>query len=198
MDIFNWVISIAAENPIIVSFLVGLLTGEETVMALSFASAVGVLPFWIVLVFATLGMFVCDTFFFAVGKSRFAHRVLEFKKIKEGYKKIDESVEKITLKHPILLLLYTKFIYGTRIASLLFLGIKQTSWIKFLSVNLAIAMLWGLIVIPAGWLAGKGFRIILDIFRNVQLGITFVVLTIILIIIIRKWLNKKLTRKQKQ
>ena len=195
IEIFNILSGYLSQYPILTSFLIGIFTGEEVILILAFLSAQGVLPLWVVLVFVPLGTFLCDTFFFFIGKTRIVNRLKEWKHFSRNYKRVDEHVGKLTRERHILTLFYTKFIYGTRIVTLIFLGLKGTSYSQFFVYNLAITILWAIIIIPLGYFAGKGYTFIIDIFRSVELGLLFILLSVILFFLIKKWISTKLIKK---
>ena len=197
-DIYNWVVSLALIHPILIAFLSGFLGGEEILLVLGFASAQGIIPFHILLIFCTLGAYIMDFFIFLIGKSKMVNRLHKWRKFSEKYKKIDMFVGKVTKEKHILLLFYTKFIYGTRIVSLLFLGLKGIKTLRFLVVSLFTVVIWSSIILIIGWLAGRGFSIILTVFKSLSLAVSFVVLFIILLWLLKRKVEKKLVSNQKK
>ena len=196
IDILKIILEYISQYPILSSLLVGIFTGEEVILVLAFLSAQGVLPLWVVFVFVPLGTFICDAFFFFLGRTKFVNRIKEWKHFSKGYEKVDANVGRLTKDRHIFTLFYTKFIYGTRIATLIFLGLKGISYSQFFKYNLIITILWAMIVIPLGYFAGKGYGIILNIFRSVELGLLFILIFIIFFFIIKKWISTKLMKKQ--
>ncbi len=187
-----------SQYPILVSLLIGIFTGEEVILVLAFLSAQGVLPLWIVLVFVPMGTFICDVFFFSLEKTRFVKRIKEWKYFSKGYEKLDAHIGKLTKDRHIHTLFYTKFIYGTRIVTLIFLGLKEIKYSKFFKYNIVVTIIWALIVIPLGYLAGKGYQIIVDVFRSVELGLLFILILVIVFFTIKKWISNKLAKKSAQ
>lgn len=195
IEAFNIISEYLSQYPILSSLFAGIFTGEEVILILAFLSAQGILPLWVVFVFVPIGTFITDIFFFFIGKTKSVNKIKEWKYFSNSYKKIDTHIGKLTKEKHIFVLFYTKFIYGTRIASILFLGLKGTSYSQFFKYNFFITILWAMIVIPLGYLAGKGYSFIINIFRSVELGLLFVLIFIILLFIVKKWISTKLIKK---
>jgi len=195
VGIFEIISGYLSQYPILASLLIGIFTGEEVILILAFLSSQGVLPLWIVFVFVPIGTFITDIFFFFIGKTKLINKIKDWKHFSKGYSKTDKFVGKLTKEKHILALFYTKFIYGTRIVTLIFLGLRGTKYSQFFKYNIIITILWAMIVIPLGYLAGKGYIIILNIFRSVELGLLFLLIFIILFFLIKKWISTKLVKK---
>jgi len=185
------------EYGILISFLGGFITGESIILFLSFLSANGLIPIWYILVFSTLGMFLSDFIPFTFGKFKFIRRLLK-KKISTHEKKIEEALMKYARNNLFLTLLYSKFIYGISIPVLIYLGYKKTPYSKFIWTNLLVEIIFVPIIVYLGFLAGKGFRFVLIIFDNMRIAILSLIIFIILLIYIRKWIDQKFMKKQKQ
>lgn len=184
-----------SQYPIWTSLLVGIFTGEEVILILAFLSAQGVLPLWVVFVFVPMGTFICDAFFFFLGKTKLINRIKEWKHFSRHYEKVDAHVGKLTGDKHLLALFYTKFIYGTRIVTIVFLGLRGTKYSQFFKYNLIITIIWAMIVIPLGYLAGEGYIFILNIFRSVELGLLFILILVILFFLIKKWISKQISKR---
>lgn len=195
IEVFNILSGYLSQYPILASLLIGIFTGEETILILAFLSSQGVLPLWIVLVFVPIGTFITDVLFFFLGKTKTINKLHKWRYFSNKYKKTDELVGRLTRENHLLILFYTKFIYGTRIISILFLGLKGTSYYRFLKYNFIITFIWALIVIPLGYFTGKGYTFIINIFRSVELGILFVLVIVILFFLVKKWISVKLIKK---
>jgi membrane protein DedA with SNARE-associated domain len=198
MGIVDFILSLLSSYPEICSYLVGVFLGEETIMFLSFLSSQGYLPILTVFIFSTLGTFTSDLFFFSISKIRYFQNLEKESSLYRQYQKIDTLVGRLTKENHLLILFYTKFIYGTRIMTIMYLGVKGVSFRKFLIFNSIITILWSLVIVSLGWLAGQGYLFILDLFRNIQLAIFFILLLIIVLLVIKKWIQKKLTREQEK
>lgn len=181
---------------IIVSFLAGFITGETIILTLAFLSGTGIIPFWYVLVFGTLGMYLSDFVPFTFGRFKFFRNIFKGRTGKRA-KKFEERFLKYTKNNLFLTLLYTKFIYGASIPALVYLGYKKTSYARFAFYNAFVELIFIPLVVLVGWLSGKGFAISRTIFRDIRIAIFLLVILIIIFYFIRKWIDQKLMRKQK-
>ncbi|MFA4953506.1 MAG: hypothetical protein WC584_04750 [Candidatus Pacearchaeota archaeon] len=197
-DFYNYIASLALLHPILITFFGGFFGGEELLLILSFASANNLIPFLDLLIFFALGSYIMDLFIFSIGKTRLVSRLHEWKSFSRKYAKIDSLVGRLTKERHVMILFYTKFVYGTRIASILFLGLKKVKTTKFLLVSAITIITWTFIVAGIGWLAGKGFNIILTLFKDVFLAISFVFFFAVIIYLIKKWVEKKILKNQRK
>ena len=65
------------------------------------------------------------------------------------------------------------------------------SFKRFTFFNSIVIFIWMIIVVVLGWLAGKGVNIILATYKNLQLGILILLITLVLFYIIRVNLIEK-------
>ncbi|MFH1525865.1 MAG: hypothetical protein ABIG69_04300, partial [Bacteroidota bacterium] len=70
------------------------------------------------------------------------HKFKKIEKLTKLYKKADNLIMKVSKKSTFLTILYSKFIYGTRIFTLVYLSSKKTKWQKFLVSELLALMVW--------------------------------------------------------
>lgn len=191
------ILGLLVEHGILASFLAGFVTGETVILILAFYSATGGVPLWNVLIFATIGMYLSDFIPFFIGKTGI------FKKIFKGsLAKKTKKLENLFLKHTrnnlFLTILYTKFIYGASIPALIYLGHKKTKISRFSLFNLYVELIFVPLVVAIGWLAGKGFTIAKIVFQNIRIAIFLLFVLIVILVYIRRWIDKKLIEKQKQ
>jgi len=182
----------------LVSFLGGLFAGEEVVMTLAFLAANGFISIWVVLIFCFIGMFLCDIFFYGLGKLKYIQDLRRFERVHKISRKIDSFVRKLSKDSPFRALLYTKFIFGTRLITLIYLGFRKTPFKLFFISDFLVGLLWIAIVVSLGWFAGSSFKFILETFKNVQFALLFIVAFILAAWGIKVWIGKIIIKKQKQ
>jgi len=183
---------------VLITFLGGLIGGEEVIITFAFLSAAGMFPLWWIVVFSTMGVYLSDIIVLSIGRSNLIGNFHKLEKYSKVYQKVDYLIVKISKKNLFLTLLYTKFLYGTRILTLIYLGIKKVEWATFLVYDFIVVCIWIVPIILIGWLGGSSFRIIIAVFKRVELTIMLVVIFIILIVIIRTWVKTKLLKLRKQ
>ena len=190
--------AILSKYSIIISFLAGLVTGEEVILILSFLSANELLPLWQIFIFAGLGVFLSDIIVYFIGSTKFVRYFFKQWKIAKAYRRFERAVEKISHNRIFLLLLVTKFIYGTRVLTLLYLGVKKVPHKKFIIYDFIVVFTYLIPVVILGWLAGSGFKFIMTVFKSIQIGLLLLVIAVIVFIIIREWTSVELIEAQKQ
>ena len=97
-----------------------------------------------------------------------------------------------------MLLVFTKFFYGFAIPTLIYLGMKKTSFKKLAINDFFVVLIYMIFVVGVGWLAGKGFKLFLAIFQSLQMAVFFLVIFIIFLVVLKKWLSIRFMSKQKQ
>ncbi len=197
-QVIGFLIPFISQNSYAVAFFGGLLAGEEVVMALAFMVANDILPLWVVFVFSFVGVLVCDSFFFLVGKLRIVRSLNRFEKIAHIYGKLDSFIIKFSRDSIFRTLLYTKFIFGTRLLTLVILGFRNIKFSEFLKADLFVVLVWSIVVVGLGWFAGSSFKIIVNVFKSVQIALFFIILLAFLVYIGKKWAEKRLIKELKK
>jgi membrane protein DedA with SNARE-associated domain len=185
------------EHGIIFSFLAGFITGESVIILLAFLSATGFLPWYYVLIFCTLGMYLSDFVPFTAGRFRFLRKFLEKKSIAQKVDRVEFHLIKYTKNNIFLILFYTKIIYGASIPALIYLGFKKIPYRKFAVYNLLVELIFVPAIFLIGWASGKGFALAMLIFENARIGIFLVIVIIFALILTKRWINQWLIKRQK-
>ena len=110
-------------------------------------------------------------------------------------KKIILAIEKLSSNKTFLMLLYTKFLYGTRLITILHLSSRKISFRSFFLFNIISAVIWLFVVIPLGWLAGMGVINLLPAFSAVGYSFIAVFLTIAIFQTTSIWTMRRLARE---
>ena len=94
------------------------------------------------------------------------------------------------------LLLVTKFIYGTRIFTIISFSTRGIPLFKFTYLNSLVIAVWLSCILGIGWLIGHGSSLFLDIYKNpVQTSIGLILLMVIFNIL-RHFISKYLLSKK--
>ena len=180
---------------ILISFLVGLIFGVESIMILAFLGTNSALSYVVLFIFGLLGLVISDSFYFAIGKYKLLNK---FSFNKKTSKKIHKALHFLTKRNLFFTMMYTKVAYGVSIAALIYFGLKDISWKRFLRANIIINIIGVSAAINLGWLAGNGYKSILIIFKRVEIAIAFIVLFAIILILLKHFLNYELKEKTKK
>ena len=164
-----------------------------------FLSSIHYVPFiylFVISIFANLTSDIILYFFGDIIVKKF--KLNKYKKFNEGERKFKKLFKK--LKNPEKIIFFSKFIYGTRVATVLAFGrCKFVSFRKFLVYNILSLMSITLVVLGVGWVFGD--IIAMYLYNGILITGLVVVLTLF---ISKKWINKQfvqlfqLTKKQKE
>lgn len=177
----------------LVSFFGALIGGEETVLLLSVFAARDYYPIWIVFVFCFLGILVADSVWFFVGRLKVVTKMRGHKYFKEHSDRAGDFIDNKFRGNHFVLLMSTKFLYGLRIMTLMFLG-RRIKFKEFFIYNSIVVAIWTIVIVSFGWFAGRGVGWLWDTYRNIQVLI-LVGIVIIVAFYILKIIAKKLVKR---
>ena len=195
--VFHLIYQFILSHTPLVSFFGTLLFGGETAALLSFGAAQGDYSILWVLVFGFIGIMVSDILWYAVGK----YSLLSFFKrhhlIHTSSKKATNLFHKL-YQRKFRLMFFSRFIYGTSIITLIYLG-KRMKFSEFLFYESLISIFWVLLYASIGWFAGKGFRVLFIFYDNlwfVGLSLALLVGFVLLIGFIINYVLLKMAKKK--
>lgn len=179
----------------ILSFLSPIVGGENGVIFVSFLASSDFLTLLNVFIFAFLGMLTIDSFWFFITKTKLYDKIVNGKRISNSYKKIEKRLERLSHGKDILILMLSKILVGTRILVIIFIGARKMRYSKFLAVILLPNFVWTGFLVFIGYLARGGYESTIRIFNNIQLGLLFVIIFILLFYYLIKRFNKWIMKK---
>lgn len=182
--------------PYVIPFLGAIVGGEETIVLISMFSAKGVIPFWVVLAATIVGTLVSDSLWYYAARTRIWQKFVTSKHFAASYAKIATIVDLVTKGSHFRALLYTKFLYGTRIITIMYLSREHLSFKQFSGYNVVVTAIWASVVCTIGWLAGKGLIVLAGYVKNIQLIVTLGVVFLVIFYLVRIWINKRLQKKR--
>jgi len=169
--------------------------GEETIILIAILSATDFIPFSTVLIFSYIGTLLSDSLWYWVG-GRFSKWIDKREKIRKGFSQITGFATRIAKNNIFLILLTTKFLYGTRIVTIFYLARKPIPFLIFTLYNMVVTLLWATAICIVGWLTGRGITNLAKIFDNITYGIGIIALTAVALYALRIWLNRKIIEKE--
>ncbi len=159
--------------------------GESVVLASSALAAQGSWSWQAVAAWAFLGTVVSDTFWFRSVGAGVAGLV---DRRDEGrLQAAADRLERLTGEHPHRALLFVKFLYGTRIASISYMALRRVRLAKFVGFDSVGTALWLAVMIPIGWAIGRGLDRFGTRLREVEWAILGVVLLAACVKGLRSW-----------
>jgi membrane protein DedA with SNARE-associated domain len=97
-------------------------------------------------------------------------------------------------KRHLLALTAVKYLYGTRVITILYLVKEKISYRKFIYYDFVSTFFWIIGVGFLGWLIGRGF-VLLKTFENMQLAVTALLLFFALFYIFQREINYLIENK---
>ena len=165
--------------------------GETVILMASFLAAQGSWSVWNVFWIALVGTIVSDCVWFLLG-DWIMHRE-SFQKHQAKYERLVMKLDKKIGNRPYLSLLIIKFLYGTRILTIIYLSFRKIKFWQFLVFDFLGTSFWLVIVMAIGWLAGKGYTQVIEIFHSIGYGLSALILFFILYRIVNVWISKKVS-----
>lgn len=165
MTVIEAIISNFIAHFYIVSFISGFL-GEEAILFLTFLASQSAMHAKIVFVLAPLGLLLMDIVYFSIGRTGFFGLIKSKRQYVKQHSRIPQKIANLDKKHTFLALLITKFIFSTRIALMIYLGVKKMRYQKFAVYDGIAVYTWAAVMVPLAWLAGRGFTDGLNIVRD--------------------------------
>ncbi|KKW42207.1 MAG: DedA membrane associated protein [Candidatus Magasanikbacteria bacterium GW2011_GWA2_56_11] len=169
------------------------LFGETIILSAAFLSAQGWWQPGTVFWFSLLGTVIADCVWFFFG--HLATRTRRWEKNQEKYARVIEFVERKTGNRPYLALIPIKFMYGTRILTIIYLSLHRVKFWSFLAADLAATALLLAVLIPLGWLAGRGYTNLLTTYHGVTYALGGVLVLFAAYKIVTVWLSRRIIKK---
>ena len=188
------IISLLSTYQLPAIFLGAFFFGETVILTAAFLAGQGTWSIESVFWLSLAGTVISDSLWFLLGQTFFKF-TKRWEKYQDQYQTFLIKLEKITGQRPFLSLLFIKFLYGTRILTILYLSIREVRFFTFLLFNTVGTILWLLVIISVGWLVGRGATNITDVFYKVEYALTALVLLIVFFKIMTTWLSKKIVKQ---
>ncbi|NOT47210.1 MAG: DedA family protein [Acidobacteria bacterium] len=109
------------------------------------------------------------------------------------YQMAQPRIERLIAKFGKFALVFSKFIYGIRVATCVFYGIGKMPFLRFLALDAISCSLWVLLLGGTGYIFSGAITSIIGDFRQVGIALFFVILFAVIIIyaVERYWLSEK-------
>lgn len=153
-------------------FIGSVVFGETIILAAAFLSGQGLWSVQTVFWLTFLGTVFSDCIWYVLGK-KFARKSREWEEKKMKYRAFLSMLERITRRRAFLSLLFIKFLYGTRIITIMYLAIHNLRFRTFLLFNSIGTLLWLLVLLPIGWYAGHSIGGDIPDIKKFQYAFTF-------------------------
>lgn len=193
MGIFEVLITFLVAYPRTITFLIAFLGGAELVLLLSIIAAQDGIHIINLMIFAALGIIVADILWFYIGRTRIISHFRKYKWVHKKYKRARKVIDRTT--NDILLLSIAKTVRGIGLPIMMYMG-RNRSFKKFIKYNIPISIVWAIAIVSFGWLAGKGYYLFVNVYKNVQLGILIALIILTLAYLIQYFIRKYLLKQE--
>lgn len=139
---------------------------------------------------ALLGTIASDTLWFFFG-ARLLARFSDWRFLKKEREKISGFVQRLVGERPLIALIMVKFLYGSRVAMILYVASRGMRFATFTFFNAIGAIIWLLVFIPLGYLAGKGIGTAFPYMSVVPAALAVLVLSIVIFRFLTIWMERK-------
>lgn len=141
--------------------------GDTVILSAGYLAGQGVWNFWNVFSAALLGTMVADTAWFYFG-AKGLEWTRRWHVVKGKHDALIAVIKKHTGSRPFLVLLVIKFLYGTRILTIIYLSMVKVRFLTFFFFDLVGTAVWLFAMVGVGWLAGKGIANVLPAVKGVE------------------------------
>ncbi|CAN5358724.1 hypothetical protein BH10ACI2_BH10ACI2_16470 [soil metagenome] len=139
-----------------------------------------------VILFGTMGGVVGDTFGYTIGRI-FHKNAREYRFYKMGQPRVEKLVEKFGGSAIII----SKYIYGIRLAVVLFYGVGKMPFLRFLGLSAVSCFLWVTILSSVGYFFSGAITSIIGDYQKIGIALFIIVTTgiVVIYLIERYWLS---------
>ncbi len=141
-----------------------------------------------------LGTAVADTLWFFAGvvMTKWSANMSFMRNERE---KAAVLLQKLMGKNPMYALIFIKFLYGSRIAMILYTAARGFSFRVFSFYNSIGILAWLVVFFPLGYLGGMGIGVVLPPSSTIQAAVAVLITSVILMRIFTIWLTKRVTKE---
>jgi len=197
MGIEDSIIALLTQYKLPMLYLGAILFGETVIIPASFLSSSGFISPFSVLWVSLLGTMSADSLWFFAG-DKLLKCCEKYKWCKNRHKRVLHVIERLTSKNPFHYLILSKFLYGTRIATIIYLAMRKVKFAKFLSFNSLGSVIWLIIIIGFSWAAGNSTRSITGITERIDIMALVLVLVFLSVKLGELFICKVVQRKNKK
>ncbi len=191
----DFLMSILGDYPSLVLFIGSIFPGEEIVLFFAFLAGQGVISIEKVFVLALLGLMCSDFIWFCIARSSLFQSLRKHTILSEDRPLAKLIVNRVGLKSYPLLLLITKFVYGTRVIAIILLSLNKTKVRSFLFFDFLALLIWSAVMIPIAWLAGKGISVYFNVAKDLQIVLLIVIILFLVVYLFNKLIVSRIVKR---
>lgn len=168
--------------------------GETVIITAGFLSAQGYWSLFNVFWLAFLGTIVSDTLWFLFGQQLLTY-LHKWDRYQAKTTQLLKKMQQLSGERPFLILLFIKFLYGTRILTIMYLSIRRVGLWTFVLYDSLGSLIWLAVIVPIGWLAGKSIIDLWPYLNRIEYALLLIAVIILVFKLATLWISKKITRE---
>ena len=197
MELFKELMLVLLAYEPLVSFVAGLLN-EDLLFFLAFLAGEGSLNLGIVFVLGFFGIMAHDIILYLIVRLPACQSFVKRWNPGKRHQGIVRFIQTIGRNGYLIPLMISKFIYGTRVALAWYAAHHEPRFWRYFARNALAVIVWLAVMLPIGWLAGRGFSELAHVVRGIEKVIGVLVLFVILMYLINYVLKRFFLRRAKK
>lgn len=159
-------------------FVLAAVEGDVTLILTGVLARVGLLNLPVAIGVGALGGFVGDTTCYGLGR----HRSVAIRQ-SSLYKRAAPTIDRFAKRFGPWQILVARFLYGTRVATMFFWGVRGLSFWRFVGIDLLSCILWATALGGAGFLLSGSASLLIGSMKRVQIGLLVVGVVAVLLLL---------------
>lgn len=169
--------------------------GESVIITTAYLTAQLHWPLATVLVAAFLGTVISDSAWF-IGGRLLRKQLSRWKVLQKQRAQTHQLVQHLTGTRSFIALLFIKFLYGSRIAMIMYVAAQRVPFLTFTVFNSLGTLVWLAVIFPLGYAAGRGLSHALPLVHAMQGAVVVIVMSALVFRLLSLWLTRKLKPRQ--
>lgn len=180
----DFLLEFFADNVILFSFISGFLSEDVFLffVVLTSVKDIGLLSFLLIGVLGFIGIALHDSILYYLTNHHLITKLSN--KFKLSKISLMAFIDRFGGKNYLIPLIFSKFIYGIRTAGVVLVSRKEKKFRTFLFYNSIAIFIWLCVMLPLGWLTGRGFSFLFEAVRDIEkiLAVAFIIVIVIYLI----------------
>ena len=168
--------------------------GETVIITAAFLAGSGWWSLATVFWLALAGTVISDVGWFFAGRY-IASRSRRWADRQARHGQFLARVDQLFGQRPFLVLLFIKFLYGTRILTIIYLSLRKVPLALFILFDTIGTIIWLAVMLTIGWLASQGLGNLFPILQKTEYALSLLVVIIIGYKLVTAWIAKQLNNE---
>lgn len=174
-------------------FIGGAIEGDVTFILAGVIVHLGLLNLPAAIVAGTLGAFAGDCCWYWLGRSGSA-RIRNSK----VYQRTEPLADHLARRFGAWEIILARFVFGARIASVVFWGIRRLPFARFALIDLLGCLVWAIVLMTLGWLLSNSATLLLGEVRRIELWLLgALIMSMMVFLIIKLLLRRRMETNRK-